>query len=993
MPRKIVRLNETGEKLEWQRFPVEVAVLEGDFTNNNVTIFYYDEPTIIEDLYSGISDDSIYNLTEKDKLNPALIKSLPANTETYIPIPIDGSAIKDRYEEMEPYFNFSCKYTMENSEQEKIRKGVLTSFPHGTNKYNLFLCETPNWNEVGKSEVRISLNGYDYTDDSYKIEFTDPLYVSQMNPTCGPIEGNTEVEFIGTGFRDEDDFYFKWGPQNIVPMRDQFFFKDATDAEKSKFGLSSSPYRVKKMKVHSPMALHKDNTTGGPDYLSIDKVNLLPLNELLEDYNLNSYKNQKFEYYYYHQVYVDSYYPNSADPSDPAIITVLGAFFLDKPEYNVKPVCKFGNKEVIGTYKSNVRITCLSPEYNKANLKVPFSVSLNGKDFIKAEEPFTFLSALKNANFGKIQPQVGPINGGTIVNIPARGLGKILQSENNTYDDDSEEEDEKTTNDIEVVKCMFQSYENEGIKKEAPGKIEKNNDGSNSIVCTTPGGWTEATKTKVFANFGGDNWVTTANDFFFYDLEDLQPASGPNIGGGYISLNGGGFMKQENTKLALENVPHDAVSTEGNLIQFPLPPSVKSGYVGPADVAISMDGANQVEINEGFYYYEQVNVSSFYPITGPAKGNGKIIVSGKNFRSDFKRANPGCKIGNYYGQGEVLNSDEMVCTFDQFPVLRSKPGKPTEEDEGFDFSVALNNYSFVNSEDGKKFKGYTIHHIEPSSGPISGGTRILIHGSGFSDTGMQRCRFGTPGWFAITQAEYLDPNTLSCISPADFKIPKEGQLPFNVPFSVGLTEDEFEPWTTTSHTFTFYRNPKLIDNDPIEGKTSEIKPVLIRSDKNGTFTVPSPIIFEEIYDVIGDNESHASASKFEYQPIKCKYGRFGVTSATYINETHHIANDKDIGYEKVDLEVALNGEDFIKGEDVTYTFIGPAANRMVWVYILMILFIAILAVILILLATTFLNTGNKDEGSQVRNKRIRYLIDQNLEEGSDAVLRQGDGVL
>ncbi|MCQ2816881.1 MAG: IPT/TIG domain-containing protein [archaeon] len=964
-PRSGMKINATDEDLQNEKFPVEVSVYGDDFTNNGVSISYFDEPDLISDL-DDFSDDTVYSPEEKEELKSTLLKSIPSNSETFIPIPLDPTNINKNFDKLKSMFKFTCKYKMINSEAEKETGGVIASYPADSKKMNLFFCESPNWDEVGKARIYISMNGKDYSNGFYNIEFTEPLYVYKMSPSCGPIEGNTEVELIGTGFRDEDDYYFKWGPQNIIPMRENFIFQDATEAEKNELGLSGNKFPIKKMRIKAPPATHQENTTGGPDTISLDKISLLPLNSLLENYNLNSFKNQKMEYYYYPQIYVEGFSPSIADTAEATPITVVGAFFQEKKDYDVKPICRFGDIDVVGNYKSNVRINCISPEYPMPNAVVPFSVSLNGKDFIKADKDFTFFSMIKDAKFGEISPKSGPVSGGTKVTIPSKSISAFQPGT--------------------PLTCGFEPHDNPNGRKDSPGFIEQGNDGNLQITCNTPGGWPASTKTKVLINLGGGNFIRTGADFFFHKIDDLKPSSGPFIGGGTISIDGGGVLNGTDTKMIFDGVSYDALNnTEGDKIQFPLPASKRGKYVGPVDLSLAMEGQDDIELKDGFYYYEQPTVDSFYPQSGPAKGKGKISVTGKNFREDFKGAVPSCKIGNYYGQGKVISNDEMVCTFNELPAPKTKPGEKVEKVTGYPFSIALNNQSFVEPKDGQTFKGYSLNKIYPTSGPISGNTLITVSGNGFTNSDNIRCRFGTPGWYSITQATYIDSNTITCMSPNDFKIPNLGQLSFSVPFSIAFAEDEFDPWTQTSHFFTFYKNPKLINDEPKEGQATETIPVVVEADLNEYYAHPSVAITEENYDVIGD-QSHKSKELLEYEPIKCRFGQFGTTVATRINATHltcltpKIEHPEEVGYEKVDVEVAVNGQNFVKGDDVTYTFIGEGAGSMIWAYIFLILFIAILAVALVALASSFWNrigvSPKEGESSQVRNKKIKYLIDE-----------------
>ena len=45
---------------------------------------------------------------------------------------------------------------------------------------------------------------------------------------------------------------------------------------------------------------------------------------------------------------------------------------------------------------------------------------------------------------------------------------------------------------------------------------------------------------------------------------------------------------------------------------------------------------------------------------------------------------------------------------------------------------------------------------------------------------------------------------LVCRAPADYTLIAPSTFPEDVPFSIALTNDEYDPWTETSHKFRFY---------------------------------------------------------------------------------------------------------------------------------------------------------------------------------------------
>ena len=213
------------------------------------------------------------------------------------------------------------------------------------------------------------------------------------------------------------------------------------------------------------------------------------------------------------------------------------------------------------------------------------------------------------------------------------------------------------------------------------------------------------------------------------------------------------------------------------------PANFGANFTGAIDFGIMINGIDPKTFKNGFYYYVQPSVDSIYPSTGPSKGKALIKVIGQGFRNDFPGAELGCKVGNSYGRGEYISPTEMNCVFNHIPLI--------ENNKTMNFSVALNNHSFTSESVNQTFIPYGITHITPSSGPMQGGTRIEIKGAGFFESKKAKCRFGVPGYYYYTNAEFIDYNRMVCSSPEDFKVPIAGQLPFSVPFSIAFNDEDF----------------------------------------------------------------------------------------------------------------------------------------------------------------------------------------------------------
>lgn len=76
---------------------------------------------------------------------------------------------------------------------------------------------------------------------------------------------------------------------------------------------------------------------------------------------------------------------------------------------------------------------------------------------------------------------------------------------------------------------------------------------------------------------------------------------------------------------------------------------------------------------------------------------------------------------------------------------------------------------------------------------------MIIQGRGFveSDNGtdIPRCRFGTPSNYVIVDADILSYTRMACRTPEGVSSTKPVSWPADVPFSLALTSDTYEPWT------------------------------------------------------------------------------------------------------------------------------------------------------------------------------------------------------
>ena len=331
----------------------------------------------------------------------------------------------------------------------------------------------------------------------------------------------------------------------------------------------------------------------------------------------------------------------------------------------------------------------------------------------------------------------------------------------------------------------------------------------------------------------------------------------------------------------------------------------------------------------------------------------------------------------------------MQCFFDNLPVERiefTEKEDGTKVKSGNPIQIALNGVSFTKKNSSLAINTYSVEEISPVSGPIETGTIIVVKGSGFSKSDNIRCRFGVPGYFAYTEGTFISYNKITCPSPKDFALPEGGALPFSVPFSIAFNDDEFNPWTSTSHMFTFYTTPDVSLIEPKEINTTSITPVHLKADiiEKQFFSMPLASIIEDEYQVLnkeGEPIRDVRKSVAE-QKFVCRFGKYGVTEAEILNKTDIIClspkfnpEDDDIVYEEIPIEISPNGVDFIEAGMITLK--GQKAKSAGFMYsVLAILGVLFLACIAALVAWTVIKGRGFDipnEPHTVGGKQLKYL--------------------
>jgi hypothetical protein len=189
-----------------------------------------------------------------------------------------------------------------------------------------------------------------------------------------------------------------------------------------------------------------------------------------------------------------------------------------------------------------------------------------------------------------------------------------------------------------------------------------------------------------------------------------------------------------------------------------------------------------------------------------------------------------------------------------------------------------------------------VSQIIPTSGPISGGTDVIIQGRGFINgnepNDQPRCRFGSPSNYAIVEADVLSYTRMVCKSPAGLVQGYPSVYPVDIPFGVALTQDNFDPWTETSHKFRFYKQPEITRIEPSEtkiGMMTEVFVIIENAELDPEQQHDDNVFFEPLPNSMAGISTDTDFEE-DYAPllssmgaIKCRFGHYGESLAAYVN--------------------------------------------------------------------------------------------------------------
>ena len=546
-------------------------------------------------------------------------------------------------------------------------------------------------------------------------------------------------------------------------------------------------------------------------------------------------------------------------------IQIVGSGFRNTPELQ----CVFGLVVVPAQFISDSKLTCMTPSISNADNKknpVPLAVSNNGVDLEGdwADIVFTYTEPVM---ISSIDPATAPMHGGAMLFVRGNNFEQKVACPSFCKIGDF------------IVNATILS--------------------NDEILCIVPAldGSIERRVPVAVAIDGGYNYHSDKSVFLTVHplpvLLSVYPQSVPENGNSDIKVFGGNFI--DSSHLACQfgsDTTVVAVWKSRSLLECKVP-AIRSGET---TVRVSTNGQNVGVTNSiPFFVSDALTLTSISPTMGPLGGGSFVQLCGTGFDTESVFL---CRFGSVSVYPSFVNSTSAYCqvpSFDSFTKNQTSANVEVSANNGHDWTMQSHIYFTYISP-------FTVKHLEPTMGPVSGGTVLSIIGDFRGvDLVQMSCRFRYGTFTLLSNILSASNEEITCSSPPFGFISLEGGFKV-AKVDIALTNDANIAFASNAVTFAVY--PKL--------EVKNLSPS-IGSELGGT----NVTVFGSF------SRSSIAACKFDNVPSP--FAGLWVSKDIIVCSTPP-ARRSFLSSPLVEVSIALNGVDFENAAKFLYAGASHVAN-------------------------------------------------------------------
>nr|WP_257626170.1 putative Ig domain-containing protein [Janthinobacterium sp. NKUCC06_STL] len=330
-------------------------------------------------------------------------------------------------------------------------------------------------------------------------------------------------------------------------------------------------------------------------------------------------------------------------------------------------------------------------------------------------------------------------------------------------------------------------------------------------------------------------------------ITGVTPASGPASGGTAVTITGTGFSGVTALKFGANNgVAVTVVNTTTMTATSP------AGSAGTVNVTVTASGGTSATgAANQFTYIPAPTVTSISPTAGPTAGGGSVIITGTGFTGATA-----VTFGATAASGFTVNSATQITATAPAGSGGTVDVRVTTAG-GTSATSGADQFTFVPAP--------TVTSISPTAGPATGGSTVIITGTGFSTT--------TAVTFGATAATGYTVNSAT-------------QITATAPAGTGTVDVRVTSLGGTSATsaadqFTFVARPVVSSISPTSGPTTGGATVIITgSNFSGTTAVTFGATAAAGFTVNSASQITATAPVGSAGTVDVRVTSAGGTSAT-----------------------------------------------------------------------------------------------------------------
>ena len=389
-------------------------------------------------------------------------------------------------------------------------------------------------------------------------------------------------------------------------------------------------------------------------------------------------------------------------------------------------------------------IVCVTSSEHNLGISV-VEVSANGVDFSADGRTFEFVHVALSG----VHPQQGPRDGGTMVTV--RGTGFDVHSHQSSY-----------LRNADLLACEWA-----GLELAARTPATSTFDGS--VRCVTPSAPESVVKdeaVRLQVRVGGSSHGPMS--FYYFQtpaIVRIYPVLGPSSGGTLITIDGSAFTSSTACRFDAQHIVAAQLIGD-HRIQCVSPVLAQGGNMKAA-LEVSSNMFDDFDHTPTFFtYVHAARVLAIYPRSGPVSGGTFIRVTGENFSArGAELFYITCRFNTTAVPAVYVSSSELACYSPEMPA-----GAVVVE-------FSNNHQDFTTDGVVFTFLNLRLTGLEPSFGPISGGTEVQIEASHLAVTTELYCHFAHQDQLGeiVVQATMATVGLVTCITP---------RVPYSEPVSL-----------------------------------------------------------------------------------------------------------------------------------------------------------------------------------------------------------------